>query len=197
MGNKIILGVIATFAIAALALGGPFLLKVSRWKHLDATYHEVFPSPAVLAPSLKEKKLLFHMKTGLDQDDSQLCVGFNIIFAAIEAGADVSILFDAGATLDLTDKSHNLASTGVPLRLKKLIAAQMNVSLDSMPANYGEYLLLLHKRGAKVYANTAMNVVTGFAGKVLKAYPDYPFIKPTTYAGVAELHASADKVFIY
>lgn len=197
MRNKIILGAILTFVIAALALGGPFLLKLSRWKQLDATYQEVFPSPAVLAPSLKEKKLLFHMKTGLDQDDSQLCVGFNIIFAAIEAGAEVSVLFDAGATLDLTDKSHNLASTGVPLRLKKLIAAQMKLPLDRMPANYWEYLLLLHERGARVYANTAMNVVTGFADKVLKPYPDYPFIKPATYAGVAELLASADKVFIY
>lgn len=197
MRNKIILGAILTLAIAALVLGGPFLLKLSRWKHLDATYQEAFPSPAVLAPSLKGKKVLFHMKTGLDQDDSQLCVGFNIIFAAIEAGADVFVLFDAGATLDLTEKSHNLASTGVPLRLKKVIAAQMKFPLDRMPANYGEYLVLLHERGARVYANTAMNVVTGFADKVLKPYPDYPFIKPATYAGVAELLASADKVFIY
>ncbi len=31
----------------------------------------------------------------------------------------------------------------------------------------------------------------------IDAYPDYPFIKPATYAEVAELLANADKVFIY
>jgi len=31
----------------------------------------------------------------------------------------------------------------------------------------------------------------------IDAYPDYPFIKPTTCAEVAELLANTDKVFIY
>ncbi len=55
------------------------------------------------------------MKTGLDQDDSQICVGFNIILASLEAGADVTVVFDAGALLDLTGKTRNLESTGVPI----------------------------------------------------------------------------------
>lgn len=79
------------------------------------------------------------MKTGLDEDDSQLCVGVNIIFAATEAGTDVSFLFDLGATLYWTAKSQHSATTGVLLRLKKFFAAQMSVSLDSMQRNHREY----------------------------------------------------------
>lgn len=93
------------------------------WRQLDQTYEEQFVSPFEAAPNLKGKRFVFHMKTGLDQDDSQICVGFNIIFAAIEAGADVSILFDAGAILDL---HGNLVATSVPVRLQKVIAYQMN-----------------------------------------------------------------------
>lgn len=184
-------------AVALLYSGGQFMKKLKQWRHLDATYAESFVPPAELAPSLKEKKTLFHIKTGLDQDDSQICVGFNIIFAALEAGAQVSVLFDAGATLDLTDKAHNLEATGVPLRLKKVIASQMNLPLNEMPKNYKEYLELLNARGAKVYANTAMNVVTGFSDKVLKPYPGYEFIRPLSYAGVAELFGNAEITVVY
>lgn len=195
--KKIALALLILTLFAAVFLGIPFLQKVKQWRHLDATYQESFVLPETLAPSLKAKNALFHIKTGLDQDDSQICVGFNIIFSAIEAGAKVTILFDAGATLDLTDKRHNLASTAVPLRLQKVIAAQMNLPLRNMPSNYKEYLELLHQRGAKVYANTAMNVVTGASDHVMKGYEAYPFIDPITYAGVAELFAQADVVYSY
>lgn len=193
--------ILSTIVILAVLIGGyfgvKFLLKVKRWKNLDSTYSEAFQSPKQVAPSVKGKKVLFHIKTGLDQDDSQICVGFNIIFAAIEAGGDVTILFDSGATLDLTEKRHNLLSTGVPLRLKKVIAAQMNLPLDEMPSNYGEYLALLNKKGAKVYANTAMNVVTGYSDKVLKKYKNYSYIEPVTYAGIVEHISKADVVISY
>ena len=80
------------------------------WRQLDQTYQEQFQSPAEMAPELKGKKVTFHIKTGLDHDDSQICVGFNVILASIEAGADATVVFDAGALLDLTDKRHNLES---------------------------------------------------------------------------------------
>ncbi len=185
-------------AVLILGVGGyfgyRFAAKLAKWRHLDRTYSEEFPSPAELASAVKGKHVLFHFKTGLKQDDSQICVGFNTVFAALEAGADVTVLFDAGATLDL---DSNLASTGVPERLKKVIASQMHLPLDEMPDDYGAYLDLLHKRGARVYANTAMLIVTGEADKVKQSPPRHPYVIPATYADVVRLSAEADTVLVY
>lgn len=192
--------ILAVSVLALLAVGWQgwrFAGTLMRWQHLDATYSESFAGPADLAHGLAGRRVLFHMKTGLDQDDSQICVGFNIIFAALEAGADVTVLFDAGALLDLTGKRHNLASTGVPLRLKKVIAAQMNRPLEEMPANYKAYLDLLHEMGADVHANTAMLIVTGDAESVADELAGYPYVEPAPYATVAQLVADADTVLAY
>lgn len=190
---------IVTVLSVLVVLGGGyfgvrFVSKLLTWRHLDQTYEEQFPSPSEIAPQLQGKKIVFHVKTGLEQDDSQICVGFNIIFAAIEAGADVSILFDAGAILDL---HGNLEATGVPVRLQKVIAYQMNLPVDQMPGNYKQYLELLHRRGAKVYANTAMLIVTGDATQVQQKIPSYEFVEPVTYARVAALLSQADSVVVY
>lgn len=177
--------------------GYRFVSKLMTWRHLDQTYQEHFEPPATVAADIKGKRIVFHMKTGLDQDDSQICVGFNIILASVEAGADVNVVFDAGALLDLTGKSRNLESTGVPLRLKKVIAAQMNLPLEQMPNNYREFLELLHRRGATVYANTAMLIVTGDAEQVQVKVAGYDFIEPVTYARLAELLTQTDSVIAY
>lgn len=193
--RKIAVIVVLVVALGAGAyFGSRFVSMMLTWRHLDRTYEEQFASPAEIAPDLDGNRLVFHMKTGLAQDDSQICVGFNIIFAAIEAGADVSILFDAGAILDLHGK---LASTRVPVRLQKAIAYQMNMPVGQMPRNYGDYLELLHRRGASVYANTAMLIVTGGASQVKQKISPYEFIEPVTYARVAELLSEADSVIVY
>ena len=100
--------VVASAAVVAVRL----VPKIQKWRHLDATYAEEFAAPRQLAPGLAGHRVLFHMKTGLAQDDSQICVGFNIILAALEAGADVAVLFDAGALLDITGESSNLEPRG-------------------------------------------------------------------------------------
>lgn len=171
--------------------------RILRWRDLDANYAEEFLPPSEIAPDLAGKRLLFHMKTGLDRDDSQICVGFNVIFAALEAGADVDILFDAGALLDVVGGHSNLARTGVPVRLKKVIAAQMNLPLEAMPDDYGEYLELLNKRGARVFANTGMNIVTGSSEQVMSDIPSFPFVQPTPYAQIARLINEANTVVVY
>ncbi len=107
------------------------------------------------------------------------------------------MLFDAGALLDLTGERSRLHETGVPLRLRKVIAAQLNRPLDEVPGDYGGYLDLLHEEGAKVYANTAMLVVTGDAEKVNRPLPAFPYVEPAPYARVAQLQASADTVIAY
>ncbi|MBI1373374.1 MAG: hypothetical protein GC159_11640 [Phycisphaera sp.] len=184
--------------LIVVVLGGliayPYGSRWLRWRHLDQTYQEQFQPPVELAPAMASQHIVFHVKTGLAQDDSQICVGFNVIFAALEADADVTIIFDAGAILDLNGE---LASTGVPLRLRKVIAAQMNLPLEQMPTNYGEYLGLLHDRGAKVYANTAMLIVTGDASQVQEKLSRYPYIEPAPYAQIARLLSQADSMIVY
>ena len=184
-------------AAAGAWKGWDLARKIVRWRHLDATYTESFASPVRLAGDLAGRKLTFHMKTGFEQDDSQICVGFNVIYAAVGSGAEVSVLFDAGALLDLTGEESHLHATRVPLRPRKVIAAQMNVALDEVPANYGAYLDLLHENGAAVYANTATLVVTGDAGKVQRQLPAFPYVRPAPYATVAGLLARADTVVAY
>ena len=188
---------IAIVLLGAVALAVSWGPRLRTWRHLDRTYAEEFPSPAELASTLANKRVLFHIKTGLAQDDSQICVGFNIVFAALEAGADVAVLFDAGALLDLIGENSNLAATGVPLRLQKVIAAQMHLSLEEMPSDYRAYLELLHRRGAAIYANTAMLIVTGDADKVQQKLPGFPFVEPAPYAQVAQLITEADTVLVY
>lgn len=109
----------------------------------------------------------------------------------------MTVLFDSSALLDLSGKGHNLKSTGVPVRLQKLIAYQMNLPVDQMPTNYKQYLELLHRRGATVYANTAMHIVTGDAQQVKQKLDGYSFIEPVTYAKVAQLLSEADTVIAY
>lgn len=199
MSARIIGIVVLVFLVLGVGgyFGYGFVSKLMTWRHLDQTYQEQFKSPVEIAPELKGKKIVFHMKTGLDQDDSQICVGFNVVLASIEAGADVTVVFDAGALLDLTGKKHNLESTGVPLRLKKLIAAQMNLPLKQMPNNYKEYLELMNQRGSSVFANTAMLIVTGGAEQVQAKVAGYDFVEPVTYARVAELLMQGDLVIVY
>lgn len=201
MSNRALRTLATTAGLAALVWAGwrgwRLVETALAWRHLDATYAESFPAPRELATDLAGRQVLFHFKTGLAQDDSQICVGFNIVYAALEAGANVTVLFDAGALLDLTDKRHNLASTGVPVRLRKIIAAQMHQPLGEMPANYKAYLDLLHARGARIYANTAMLIVTGGADQVARPIAGYPYVEAAPYARIAELLTTVDHVVVY
>lgn len=196
-GRKTLVAAGVVSAILAVILGTTWVPRLLTWRELDRSYAEEFSPPATLAPSLAGRHLLFHMKTGLAQDDSQICVGFNIILAALESGAQVKVLFDAGALLDLKGEDPRLARTGVPERLRKAIAAQMHRPVEEMPLDYGAYLEHLDARGAEVFANTAMLVVTGDASRVQTRIPAYPFIEPAPYARVAQLIVEADRVIVY
>jgi hypothetical protein len=83
------------------------------------------------------------------------------------------------------------------VRLQKVIAYQMNLPVNQMPKDYGEYLDLLHRRGAKVYANTAMLIVTGDAPQVKQRISSYEFVEPVTYSKVVDLLSAADSVIGY
>ena len=54
-------------------------------------------------PRAEGRRVLLHLKTGMTQDDNQMFVAFNVAQAAVEAGDQVEMFFDAAAVFDLQD----------------------------------------------------------------------------------------------
>jgi len=113
----------------------------------------------------KEKpSILFHLKTGLKHDDAQICVAYNVIWAALEEGAAVKVLVDADAI-----NTYKIGWFGkdaiekykLPENLRQGLASQFEVPFDQTPETYGDYLNMLHEKGAEFYINSAMLVVAG------------------------------------
>ena len=73
----------------------------------------------------------------------------------------------------------------------------LETTLEEMPDDYGQYLELLHERGARVFANTGMSIVTGSAEQVMAPLPSFTFVEPAPYAQIAQLLADADTVVVY
>jgi len=114
--------------------------------------------------SAKESSILFHLKTGLKHDDAQICVAYNMIWAAVKEGASVKVLVDADAIN--TFKIGWLGKDAIqkyklPENLRQGLATQFEVPFDQTPATYGDYLDMLHEKGAEFYINSAMLVVAG------------------------------------
>lgn len=66
------------------------------------------PEPAEAAG----RKVLFHLQTGITQDDNPMCAAFNVALAAVESGDEVEMFFDAGAVFDLQDAPTRGGSEG-------------------------------------------------------------------------------------
>ena len=52
-------------------------------------------APPVPAYGAEPETFLVHLKTSLKKDDAQICVAYNVIWAALEEGFDVKVLVDA------------------------------------------------------------------------------------------------------
>ncbi len=66
--KRFVIGSLLLLSAVAAYMGARFVPRLLVWRHLDQTYQEQFPSPAEIAPELEGKKIVFHIKTGLDQD---------------------------------------------------------------------------------------------------------------------------------
>ncbi len=193
--TTIMIGLLIILVLAYVAIA-----KVPTWmkmKELDKTYEESFPSPAELAPELAGKKVVFHIKTGLSVDDAQICEAFNVALAALEAGADVDIIFSGSATLDFVGKKSRLEKTKIPERLRKIIAYQMHIPLKEIPYNYKDFLKLIHDRGANMYINTGFNVVIGASDSLADTNPGYGYIQPVNYVEIPKIIDAGDVYVVY
>jgi len=149
----------------------------------------------------QEKIMLIHVKTDLGKDDAQICVAYNMVWAALEAGYETNVLIDASAVNTYKKGwrgKDKLEGYKMPENLRKELSRQFGVSLNNMPATYGEYLKFLHKKGARFYINGAMLVVSGIS----KAYGDMSNISanifiPVTISEMANLISRSDRYAAY
>lgn len=149
----------------------------------------------------EKKTILFHLKTGLKQDDAQICVAYNEIWAALEEGLNVDVLIDASAVntykRGLFGKD-SLEKYKLPENMRGVLARQFNLPIEKVPQVYGEYLTMLHNKGANFYINSEMMITAGIA----KDENDLEkisakFFKPIVMKDIIKLRITADYYLAY
>ncbi|MBI3609393.1 MAG: hypothetical protein HY204_01665 [Nitrospirae bacterium] len=112
------------------------------------------------------KTMLIHLKTSLKHDDAQICVAYNAIWAALEEGMKVDVLVDADAVntykIGWLGKD-DIETYKLPERMREVLARQFTVPLERVPSVYGEYLVMLHEKGAQFYIDEEMLITAGIS----------------------------------
>ncbi len=161
----------------------------------------LFGTPASTVWAQRGDNLLVHIKTSLSEDDAQICVAYNMIWAALAEGKRVSVLIDASAVNTYKKGwrgKDGLEAYKLPKTLKHELSGQLGLDKEKVPATYGEYLTLLHEKGAKFYINGAMLVVSGISsefGDLSKISVD--FFEPVNLKEMLRLFEDADTILAY
>ena len=148
-----------------------------------------------------QEVFLVHLKTSLKKDDAQICVAYNVMWAALEEGKKVQVLIDADAinTFKMGWKGKDdIEGYKIPENLRKLLSTQFEVSLDNVPKTYGDFLMMLKDRGVEFYINTGFLIVSKIGtpddllGKV-----SAKFFKPITLKEMVILRTEAKYYMAY
>ena len=149
----------------------------------------------------KQKTMLIHLKTSLSHDDAQICVAYNMIWAALDEGLKVDVLVDADAinTYKVGWRGKDgIEEYPLPERLRKSLAEQFDVQLQEVPEKYGQFLRMLHNKGANFYVNTAFLVLVKIEAKTGTTENISPkFFKPVTLKEMIKLRTDADYYMAY
>ena len=168
------------------------------------------------AAAAEGRSVFIHLKTGITQDDNQMCVAFNIAQAAVEAGDDVEMFFDASALFDLQNmptqgdattqpatkpdtvdmRPYNLRYE-LPDKLKKILSEQFGTPVDELPADYSGYLQMLKEKGATITYNGALAHLVSLANSVKGGESITDIADPLGLAEIVEHRAQADVYFVY
>ncbi|HBG45687.1 MAG TPA: hypothetical protein DDW94_01695 [Deltaproteobacteria bacterium] len=155
-------------------------------------------------PSLaaeKNESILFHLKTSLKHDDAQICVAYNMIWAALESGLEVNVLIDADTANTFKTGwfgRDDIEKFPLPERLRKSLSEQFNVPLKGVPVNYGRFLDMLHQKGARFHINSAFLVLAKIEKEMGKLDNiSAKFFKPVTLKEMIELRTGADYYMAY
>jgi hypothetical protein len=144
---------------------------------------------------------LIHLKTSLKKDDAQICVAYNIMWAAMEQGYNVKVLVDADAinTFKVGFRGKDdIEKYKIPENLRQALAKQFEVDLSAVPKTYGEYLLKLKNIGVQFYINTGFLVVSkiGTPDDPLKKISN-KFFTPVTLKEMVKLRTEANYYMAY
>ena len=172
----------------------------------------LFPalSMAAAAPAAEEgaepPRMFVHLKTSLGHDDAQICVAYNMIWAALRQGMAVDVLVDADGINTFKRgifSEHDAIETyRIPDSLRRSIARQFAIELADVPETYGGYLQRLARDGAHFYINKAFLIVAGIADspdKDLGRIAPYAakIFKPVDLQAMLRLRQQADFDFTY
>ncbi len=80
----------------------------------------------------------------------------------------------------------------LPERERQSLSEQMNVPLEKVPRNYGDYLTFLLKMGVEIYGNrTMMHLYQIDPSRVASA------VTPVPLDRMVQLFQSADRIIVY
>ncbi len=158
----------------------------------------------VEAQQATPSRILIHMKTSLAEDNAQICAVPNVAWAAVKAGHNVTILVDASAVTSVTkgfgwfrgligSDSTALDRAALPERERQSLSDQMDVPLEQVPYNYGEYFdFLRNKLGVEIYGNRSMMLLYQIdPGRVASS------VTPIQLERIVQLFDSADRGIVY
>jgi len=149
----------------------------------------------------EQETFLVHLKTSLDQDDAQICVAYNIMWAALEEGYKVKVLVDADAINTFKmgwDDKDDIEEYKIPETLRSALANQFDLPIDKVPATYGDFLKKLKEKGVEFYINTGFLMVSkiGTPNDPLKKVSQ-KFFKPITLKEMITLRTEANYYMAY
>ena len=121
----------------------------------------------------------------------------------LKAGHDVTILVDASAVTSVTKgygwfnrlfrrDSTALERAALPERERQTVAEQMQVPVEQVPHQYGQYFDWLKRQGVHIYGNQTMLLLYKIdAARIARAG------SPSPLARMAQLFESADRIIVY
>ncbi len=157
--------------------------------------------PSSAMANADKETFLVHLKTGLKKDDAQICVAYNIMWAALEEGYTVKVLIDADAinTFKIGWKGKDsIEGYKIPKNLRHALADQFKVELTAVPETYGDFLVMLNKKGVLFYINTGFLIVSkiGTPQNPMKKV-SAPFFKPVTLREMIKIRTGATYYMAY
>lgn len=152
-------------------------------------------------PVVASETFLVHLKTSLKRDDAQICVAYNIIWAALEEGKRVQVLVDADAVNTYKvgwRGKDDIEDYKIPEVLRQALSNQFAVPVESVPRTYGEFLLMLKNKGVEFYINKGFLMVSkiGTPEDPLKKI-SAKFFKPVTLREMVRLRTDAEYYIAY
>lgn len=147
------------------------------------------------------RKILFHLKTGLEHDDAQLFAAYNMIWAALKDGLEVDVLIDTDAvsTYEAGWRGRNtIEGNSLPERLRESLSRQFDEPMANIPKTYRHYMLMLKERGVRFHINSTYLVTAKIEKNLGTSENITPaFIKPATLAEMMKMIRDADLYMAY